>query len=860
MKKAMVRPILRGLSAFALVGAVLGITAGTASAAPTVKLFVKTAGSDSNSCLKAGQSCSTVSHAVSVAENLISATPGTHVLIRVKKGTYAEPPITINQSNITIKRQGGGTVTLAPTSFIDPPGVEDTTTQDVLQYYAPGTTGSVLSGVTLDGSNAFGSATTCSEDWVGIYFPNSSGTLTNVNVKNIQQPIPSAFGCQPGANGDVYVGTCNSSNPLEFGDPCTNYPTPATADVTITGGNYTQYDKNGITCDGAGTTCAITGATVQGIGETGYNAQNGIQIAYGAQATIYGGDVSNNQYTCNGVVDSACYSASGILPYADGGVTVEDGANVQGNDVDIAPVEDTDFTVKDSTIGNTGCSDADVESCQGVETYDATDATVGGAVAADGNTISGNVGGGVYDYASNGTDISNNTISGNGGMATITTCTTAGPPPSGCTTAPPAAVGGGIINEGSTNEDVDPNSIENNSSGGVIIQGPVTGSVVGPSNTISNNAGGGVLLQAAFGATVNDNTISSNAGGGVLGESPPSCGSACQTAPTDSITNNTFSGSTSAGIQLELTGGMTISDNTINTGDSGPGILLVGSDDNTVSTNTVTLSQVGIYVGGNDLTGPSEDNTVSSNQMSNNELGGAAADGYGSPESWNRPGTGNQGIQGEVFFQSSVAVSGAIGNGSPADGVTVVTPSFGPGDYSGVAEFLAAAGAICAENTGIPVDQDAPYGSSLFACTDGAGDIILFGDASSPVTAVTQNQADETTCTTFSDVACTSTDTLTLGALTGTPGSFPTGSQYNIVASGNSFDGNAFANETLAGAIDGSGPNGQLPMQNTTYPDGNPDASDTTIQNTWGNTVTNTGGPPGLPPCNPSTGTPECGV
>jgi hypothetical protein len=85
---------------------------------------------------------------------------------------------------------------------------------------------------------------------------------------------------------------------------------------------------------------------------------------------------------------------------------------------------------------------------------------------------------------------------------------------------------------------------------------------------------------------------------------------------------------------------------------------------------------------------------------------------------------------------------------------------------------------------------------------------------------------------------------------------------YNEVASGNTFDNNIWSNETIFGAIDGSGPYGEAPPSGSnTYLDANP-AAPPNIQNAW----INNSGSPGVTPCNPATGPvppgpgPECGT
>ena len=165
-----------------------------------------------------------------------------------------------------------------------------------------------------------------------------------------------------------------------------------------------------------------------------------------------------------------------------------------------------------------------------------------------------------------------------------------------------------------------------------------TGTVIGSGagNTISDNTGGGVLETETCADSITGNAISDNAGGGVVAAAAPGFSCATPTPGGDSITNNTISGASSAGIQLEIEGQFTITGNNIQTAESGPASspsVLPG----TRSRPHGHELEAGVYIGGNDLTGPSESNNVDNNAFSTNELAGGVADGSGSPESWTGP-------------------------------------------------------------------------------------------------------------------------------------------------------------------------------------------------------------------------------
>lgn len=64
----------------------------------------------------------------------------------------------------------------------------------------------------------------------------------------------------------------------------------------ISGNTLTHYQKGGIVANGQGTQVTISDNTVTGEGHVTYIAQNGIQIGYGATATVMRNSVSGNSF------------------------------------------------------------------------------------------------------------------------------------------------------------------------------------------------------------------------------------------------------------------------------------------------------------------------------------------------------------------------------------------------------------------------------------------------------------------------------------------------------------------------------------------------------------------------------------
>lgn len=87
---------------------------------------------------------------------------------------------------------------------------------------------------------------------------------------------------------------------------------------TISGNTVSDYQKNGLTVRDAGTAVVILDNVVTGEGPVAYIAQNGVQISFGASATLKGNTVSGNDYTPKDTL------ACGVLYYQAAGVKASD--------------------------------------------------------------------------------------------------------------------------------------------------------------------------------------------------------------------------------------------------------------------------------------------------------------------------------------------------------------------------------------------------------------------------------------------------------------------------------------------------------------------------------------------------------
>jgi len=157
----------------------------------------------------------------------------------------------------------------------------------------------------------------------GILAEGGSPLLADDTVQDIQ----TINGLQEDTGGaSVWIG-----NPNAFDDPDAVYNVKATVEgLTVSG-----YNKRGINVAGLGTTALIEGNTVTGAGPTTATAQNGIEILFGARATIIGNRVSGNQYTGTNTATASGIIVSGGWPPPLATNSLVEGNDVVNNDVGI---------------------------------------------------------------------------------------------------------------------------------------------------------------------------------------------------------------------------------------------------------------------------------------------------------------------------------------------------------------------------------------------------------------------------------------------------------------------------------------------------------------------------------------------
>ncbi len=234
--------------------------------------------------------------------------------VKVCPGTYPEQ-VTITKNLTLIGVGPTASTVVVPAGGLLTNGVTDITGYPTAaQIFVQNVSAVTISHMAVDGAND--GLTDCSIDAIGIYYQNAAGTITDNAVRNVLLP-PGLQGCQDGLAINV---ESSSGHPV----------------VNITNNSVRNYDKNGITVSGPGTggpNATVSGNTVVGLGATTVIAQNGIQIGYGAGATVQNNYVTDaiyiNPADCSATgTPEYCYGSSGILIY------LSDGTAVAGNTVE----------------------------------------------------------------------------------------------------------------------------------------------------------------------------------------------------------------------------------------------------------------------------------------------------------------------------------------------------------------------------------------------------------------------------------------------------------------------------------------------------------------------------------------------
>ena len=197
--------------------------------------------------------------------------------IMVCPGLYAEQVVITKRLSLVGQRSGSRAVTIRPTSL---PQSLATTIPKILPNGNPVTAGivvdsvfAIVSNVDVDMSQS--GVAGCTPLLAGIYFRNTSGSVTDTLVKNVQ--VVGHPECDSGVGLFIESGQTGD----HFGKQIFGR-----AAVRVERDLFIDYQKAGFAANGVGTVVKVRNSKAVGIGLSGNAVQNGFQIGLGAHGKV----------------------------------------------------------------------------------------------------------------------------------------------------------------------------------------------------------------------------------------------------------------------------------------------------------------------------------------------------------------------------------------------------------------------------------------------------------------------------------------------------------------------------------------------------------------------------------------------
>jgi hypothetical protein len=277
--------------------------------------------SNSSPVVPGGKSCtqpnySTVQGAIDALKLISNPT------INVCPGTYTEQLTITKALKLSVAGTAGSAKVVLPASPADTktecdeaPGTgEFQPDQDGISICTPGTVS--ITGLTVEAKWA---GSVCDDSLYGILVAGGA-TLKASNVTINGAGAFPINGCQGGVG--IQVGM-HWTKPAEVGH------------ATLKGVTVENYQKNGITIEGKGSTATIGTTTVQGAGATPEIAQNGIQVSGEGQAKIKASKISGNECDVSvcGPEGFSQEQATGLLFYGAATGSSVTSSTLEGNDI-----------------------------------------------------------------------------------------------------------------------------------------------------------------------------------------------------------------------------------------------------------------------------------------------------------------------------------------------------------------------------------------------------------------------------------------------------------------------------------------------------------------------------------------------
>jgi nitrous oxidase accessory protein NosD len=132
----------------------------------------------------------------------------------------------------------------------------------------------------------------------GIMLDGASGAITDNRVFDVHQ---GDSGCQEG-------------NAIEVRNAPFDDTGESDVQVTVSGNEVSDYQKTGVLVNGS-VDATVANNAIDGLGPVPYIAQNGVQIGFGATASVEDNTIADNYYTGNAEADSCgllIYQADGV--------------------------------------------------------------------------------------------------------------------------------------------------------------------------------------------------------------------------------------------------------------------------------------------------------------------------------------------------------------------------------------------------------------------------------------------------------------------------------------------------------------------------------------------------------------------
>jgi len=294
-----------------LCGLAIPATAGAAS------LYV----SNSAPIVAGGKSCSQPNDSrIQAALDALKPLPSGTVYIC--PGTYTEQLTVTKPTKLVVQGTAGSAKVVLPASPANTKTECDEASeaalseanQDAISICTPGTVS--ITGLTLE---AKWPETTCNENLYGILVAGGA-TLKATNVTIDGAGAYPINGCQGGVGIEVGM---HWTAPVQVGH------------ATLKGVTIENYQKNGMTIEGKGSTATISTTTVTGAGATPVTAQNGIQVSDEGVAKVKYSTISGNECdvaSC-GSDGFSNEQATGLLFYGAAPGSTVTNTTLSGNDV-----------------------------------------------------------------------------------------------------------------------------------------------------------------------------------------------------------------------------------------------------------------------------------------------------------------------------------------------------------------------------------------------------------------------------------------------------------------------------------------------------------------------------------------------